>query len=76
MHFLQDRENWIVLACGFWYQFIETRNPKSYHMVVSILQKELKLSRIHKRAEDWSRAFLKLVKSHSPSLQENEMNIK
>lgn len=64
---VQERENWIVLACAFWYKYVETRNIESYKIVVNILEKELTLNRINKRAVDWSQAFLKHVKSHCPS---------
>jgi len=62
----EERENWIVLACAYWFQFVEDRTEAAYTKVISLLQKEavgFTPSRLSERAQQWTLAFLQTIQS-------------
>jgi hypothetical protein len=65
----EERENWTVLACAFWFQFVEERTLSAYTETVRLLQKEMLEfqdgPRISERAQSWAGEFLKKVQQFS-----------
>lgn len=55
----EHRDNWAVLACGYWMLYNKSKNPKLWSNVINILDREVDLNLCSDRVIGWMTNFRK-----------------